>query len=138
MDPYLFVWPERSAPSGNKVDPYWEEIRKALGDIRNYADRIDLAAMTPRHDLVVGGGFCLASPGAQYRVFQPSPKGRVNRILKWFAGNTFEVNSVPGTYAYGWFDPSTHSVVQTGTITVGTRHTFTAPLEGDAVLWLHL
>jgi hypothetical protein len=73
----------------------------------------------------------------QYLVFQPSPKGRVNRILKWFAGNTFEVNSVPGTYAYEWFDPSTHSVIQTGTITVGARHTFTAPLEGDAVLWLH-
>jgi hypothetical protein len=43
----------------------------------------------------------------------------------------------PSTYAYEWFDPSTHSVIQTGTIRVGARHTFTAPLEEDAVLWLH-
>ena len=137
MDPYLIAWPERNAPSGNRVDPYWEAIRMALGDIRSYADRIDLAAMTPRHDLVVGGGFCLASPGAQYLVFQASPKGRVDRILKWFVGNTFELNSVPGTYAYEWFDPSTHSVIETGTITLARRHAFTAPFAGDAVLWLH-
>ena len=137
MDPYLDVLPGRNAPSGNEVDPYWEEIRNALGDIRNYADRVDLANMVPQSDLVVGGGFCLANPGAQYLIFQASPKGRVDKIFRWFAGNAFELNMVPGRYAYEWFNPSTHSVVETGTITVATRHAFTAPFGGDAVLWLH-
>jgi hypothetical protein len=137
MDPYLWVWPGRNAPSDDKVDPYWEEIRNALGDIRSYADRIDLASMAPQHDLVVGGGFCLASPGTQYLVFLPSVEGRVNRILRWFSGNVLELKTEPGTYSYEWFDPSAHSVVQTGTITVAARHTFAAPFSGAAVLWLH-
>ena len=137
MDPYLWVWPGRNAPRGDKVDPYWEEIRSALGDIRSYADRMDLASMTPQRDLVVGGGFCLASAGAQYLVFEPSPERRVDRIVGWFAGNTFELNLMPGTYAYEWFNPASHSVVETGTVTVATRHTFAAPFSGAAVLWLH-
>lgn len=137
MDPYLETWPGRNAPSGSKVDPYWEEIRTTLGDIRNFADKIDLPGMAPQHDLVVGDGFCMASLGAQYLVFQPSGKGPVDRIVRWLAGNTFELKTVPGIYAYEWFNPSSHSVVETGTITVATRQTFTAPFRGDAVLWLH-
>jgi len=125
MDPDLWVWPGRNAPMGEKVESYWEEIRCALGDIRSYADRIDLASMTPQRDRVVGGGLCLASPGGQYLVFQPSPKGRVDRILKWLVGNSFELNLVPGTYAYEWFDPAAHSVVEARTVTIATRHTFT-------------
>jgi len=137
MDPYLDAWPGRNAPNGNKVDPYWEEIRTSLGDIRNFADRINLLDMVPRHDLVIGGGFCMASPGAQYLVYQPSGKGPVDRIVRWLAGNTFVLKTVPGIYAYEWFNPSSHSVVETGTIAVVTRQTFTAPFSGSAVLWLH-
>jgi hypothetical protein len=45
---------------------------------------------------------------------------------------TFELNSVPGTYAYEWFDPAAHSVVEAGTVTIATRHTFAAPFPGAA------
>jgi hypothetical protein len=137
MDPYLNALPGRNAPGSNEVDPYWEEIRRTLGDIRNYADKIDLANMVPQQALVVGGGFCLGSPGAQYLVFHPGNGPVLDGIFKWFSGNTFELKTVPGTYAYEWFNPSTHSLVQTGTITVSTPQTFIAPFRGAAVLWLH-
>jgi hypothetical protein len=78
--------------------------------------------MTPR-DSLSSSGFCLANPGSQYLVYSGS--------------NSFTLTTVPGTYTFEWFNPSTHSVVQTGSVTVTTSKTFTAPFSGDAVLWLH-
>ncbi len=138
MDPYLDPWPGRNVPRGNEVDPYWEEIRRTLGDIRRYAIRLDLARMTPAHRLVGAEGFCLANPGSEYLVFSPAPtSSRFARIVSWFSGNSFTLATVPGNYAYEWFNPATHSVEQKGMVTVGDNHVFTAPFAGDAVLWLH-
>jgi hypothetical protein len=139
MDPYLDVWPGRNAPHDNKVDPYWDEIRNTLGDIHRYAERIDLATMTPQPGLVVGDEFCLANPGSQYLVFDPIPANAsaLDRAVRLLRGHSFTLTTVPGTYAYEWFNPSTHAVAETGTATVGTTHSFTAPFASDAVLWLH-
>jgi hypothetical protein len=122
MDPYLVLWPERNAPSGAKVDPYWDVIRNALTDVRNYATKIDLANMTPEGSLSTSG-FCLANPGSQYLVFGTS--------------NSFTLTTVAGTYTFEWFNPSTHTIVQTGRVEVASSQTFTAPFGGDSVLWLH-
>jgi Bacterial Ig domain/Immunoglobulin domain/Immunoglobulin I-set domain len=124
MDPYLVVWPGRNAPSGTTLDPYWNEIRNTLTDIRNYGSKIDLANMTPQGTLTTTG-YCLAEPGVQYLVFNP------------FSGETITVQTVAGTYTYEWFNPSAHALVSTGNITVGTSGTFTASFTGDSVLWLH-
>jgi hypothetical protein len=40
-------------------------------------------------------------------------------------------------HAYEWFNPSTHIILQTGTVTVGKSQSFTAPFGGVSVLWLH-
>jgi hypothetical protein len=130
MDPYLVVWPPRNAPGGTTADPnvgttpdpYWEGIRHALKDVRAYATKVDLAHMTPQGTLSTTG-YCLANPGSQYLVFGTSP--------------TFTLTTVAGTYTYEWFNPTTHAVVQTGSVNVGASHAFTAPFAGDAVLWLH-
>ena len=124
MDPYLVVWPGRNAPSGTTPDPYWNEIRNTLTDIRNYGTKIDLANMTPQHALSTTG-FCLAEPGVQYLIFNP------------FSGETITVQTVAGTYTYEWFNPSTHTLVQSGTVTVGTSGDFVAAFSGDSVLWIH-
>jgi hypothetical protein len=124
MDPYLVVWPGRNAPSGGNLDPYWNEIRNTLTDIRNYGSKIDLANMTPQGSLSTTG-YCLAEPGVQYLVFNP------------FSGETITVQTVAGTYTYEWFNPTTHSLVSTGTVTVGSSGNFNASFSGDAVLWLH-
>ncbi len=130
MDPYLVGWPGRNEPGGRNADshvgtntdPYWDEIRNALTDIRNYGTKIDLANMTPRGSLSTSG-FCLANPGSQYLIFS--------------TGNYFALTTVAGPYTYEWFDPSKHTVVQTGVVTVGTSQNWTAPFSGDSVLWLH-
>jgi hypothetical protein len=122
MDPYQVVWPERNAPSGTNLDPYWNEIRNALTDVRNYATKIDLANMGPKGSLSTSG-FCLADSGSQYLVFSIS--------------NSFTLTTVEGTYTFEWFNPSTHTLVQTGTVTVGGSQSFITPFSGDSVLWLH-
>ena len=47
-----------------------ETTRKNMGYSHRYAERMDLAAMTPRVDLS-STGFCLAAPGREYLVYQP-------------------------------------------------------------------
>jgi hypothetical protein len=130
MDPYLVLWPERNACTGStadpnvctRVDPYWDVIRNAMTDIRNYATKIDLANMTPQ-DSLSSSSFCLASTGSQYLVFSTT--------------NSFALTLVAGTYRYEWFNPSSHTVGTTGSIEAGSSQTFTAPFSGPAVLWLH-
>jgi len=123
MDPYLEAWGERNDPSGASVDPYWETLRDALGQTRLYADRLDLEHAVPSPELTSTGS-CLASPGAQYLVYQPS-------------SGPFTLTVVAGTYTYEWFDPGAGAVAETGSITVASEErSFTPPFAGDAVLLL--
>jgi hypothetical protein len=104
-------------------DPGFIAARAAMGHTRHFANRVNLLAMAPRGDLT-STGYALASPGAEYIVYQPG----VQR---------FTVNLVPGTYTYEWFDPSSGSVSATGSISVAERDTsFIAPFVSDAVLYL--
>lgn len=123
MDPYLVAWPGRNTPSGGKLDPYWNEIRDALTDIRNYAVKIDLAHMMP-HDSLSTTGYCLADPGSQYLVFQP------------IRNTALTLTMVAATYNYEWFNASSHIISTTGSITVGASQTFRAPFSGEAALYL--
>jgi hypothetical protein len=81
------------------VDPQWNNIRSAMGDILMYGNtKIDLVNMTPQDSLATEG-FCLANPGSQYLVYSPS--------------GSFTLTTVAGTYTYEWFNPSTHAVATT-------------------------
>jgi hypothetical protein len=48
----IFMDPYDGVVLGNPHDPNWEPVRRNLEYTRTYAERIDLAAMTPRNDLV--------------------------------------------------------------------------------------
>ena len=123
MDPYLEVWPPRNSPSGNTPDPMWNVLRDALGNTRRYADKIDLAHDVPSGSLC-STGYCLANPGTQYLVYQPS-------------SGAFTVTMVAGNYNYEWYNPQTGAVALTGTLSVATGSvSFTPPFTGDAVLLL--
>jgi hypothetical protein len=129
MDPYLVngFGNNPGGPitngQGATVDPQWAPVRNAMQDILGYANsKIDLVNMLP-HDTLSTSGFCLANPGSQYLVYS--------------ASNSFTLTTVGGTYNYEWFNPTTHAVVATGSIIVGSSQSFTAPFSGDAVLWLH-
>lgn len=137
MDPYLTVWPQRNSPAANRPDAYWETMRSALTDVGEYAARIDLAAMTPRGDLVTGGGFCLAQPGSQYLVFVPAPAPLPEHTPARIRNHELTLRTAPGSYAYEWFDPQVHRVVARGTLALTRAAQLSVPLAGAAVLWLH-
>src|SRR6185437_9714615 len=100
----------------------WDGVRNAEGDVLSYAKKIDLINMTPRDSLSTSG-FVLANPGSQYFVYSST--------------NSFTLTTVAGTYTAEWFNPTTHTIVSTESITVGSSQAFTAPFSGSSVLWLH-
>jgi hypothetical protein len=116
------------------MDPYdgsvlgqdrgWEPIRAAMGHVRRLAERVSLAAMQPREELATNG-YCLATPGIEYLVYQPK------------MGAPFSVELRPGAYRFEWFDPIKGVVVEDGLCKAqGGAQQFSPPLKTDAVLYL--
>ncbi len=105
-------------------DPQWEPIRKNMGYTLNYANRMNLAAMTPRNDLA-STKYCLANPGAEYLIYLPDG-GQV----------TVDLSEASGTLDVEWFNPDTGEAVSAEKIAGGSKQEFTAPFDGDAVLYI--
>jgi len=98
---------------------------QAMHSARDYADRMDLASVSPLPDLATTG-FCLATPGVEYLVYQPRDR-------------SFDVDLTAGGYDYEWFDPTAGTVAESGTLdATGGAEPFDAPFAGEAVLYLHL
>jgi hypothetical protein len=95
--------------------PKWQLIRRSLGYTREYADRVDLAAMVPRGDLA-STEYCLAAPGLAYLVYLPN-------------GGSVSVNlrAATGPVSVEWFSPSTGETIDAGTIEGGASTEFTSP-----------
>lgn len=131
------VWVWKSFLRGHNpifMDPYdglvlgqdrgWEPLRAALGHTRRLAERMNLAAMTPRNNLA-STGYCIANPGAEYLAYQPKP------------GAAFSIELEPGTYRYEWFNLSKGESGENGSVKAsGGPQRFKAPFESDAVIWL--
>lgn len=101
----------------------WIAARTAMGHTRTYANKMNLAAMTPENGLSTTD-YCLASMGGEYLAYQPG-------------SGEFSVNMVAGNYAFEWFDPTKGSVASTGSIkAAGGNQAFTPPFSGAAVLYL--
>jgi hypothetical protein len=133
MDPYTIFWssgsrnlcqnPVNGVCSG--VDTRWNNLRDNMGFIVSYANRMNLAAMTPQPSLS-STNYCLANAGVEYLVYEPG------------ASSSFTVSLTPATYAFEWFNPGSGTVASSGTITVSASgsQSFTKPFGGDAVLYL--
>jgi hypothetical protein len=104
----------------------YEPARRAMGDTRALAQRVDLVDMVPRGDLS-STGYSLASPGHQYLVLQPSA-----------SADPFTVTIEAGTYAVEWFAVDARASTDGGDVRVdaSTRTRFTPPFDGPAVLSL--
>jgi hypothetical protein len=101
----------------------WDPIRAAMGDARSYADRMNLALMSPQ-DCQSSTGYCLSAAGSEYLIYQPQT-------------GSFHVNLQAGTYNFEWFNPGTGAVTNSGSITVSSDSiSFSAPFSGHAVLYL--
>jgi len=104
--------------------PQWNPLRRALGHTRTYAEKMNLAALTPQPKLA-STRYCLANPGMEYLVYQPK------------AGEGFSVELETGTYRYEWFNPAKGENAGIGSIQVsGGTQQFKAPFAGEAVLYL--
>ena len=135
MDPYVVHYPreDRNLPPspvngiGSGPDARWDPVRDTMGYIRSYADRMNLAALTPRGELL-STGHALAntrSPHPEFLVYAPS-------------GGTFTVNlsGLSGRFAVEWMDPKTGVKTAGEDVSGGATSTFTPPFSGDAVLYL--
>lgn len=109
--------------------PLWGRFETAVTNTRNhairvFAERIELAAMIPQPQLA-STRYCLANPGMEYLVYQPS------------AGKTFSVELRAGAYRYEWFDRAQGQSVGAGSVQApGGSRQFTAHFAGDAMLYL--
>lgn len=98
--------------------------RPAMGHTRGYAERMNLAAMTPRDELS-SSQYCLANPGSEYLVFLPDG-GEV----------TVDVSAAKDAMAVEWFNPRTAEKRVGEKVSGGLKRLFRAPFKGDAVLYL--
>jgi hypothetical protein len=101
-----------------------EAMRQAMGHTRRYAERMNLAAMTPRTDLA-STQYCLANPGKEYLVYLPEG-GEV----------TVDLSQGKGIFAVEWFNPRTGTVTNGGLVEGGAKAAIKTPFEGDAVVYL--
>ena len=95
-----------------------------MGATLRMTERVRLAAMAPRPELA-STEYCLAAPGREYLVHQPSP------------GEEFTVELPAGTFACEWFNPQDGAFEPTAPITVRAgKRRFRANFDGVAMLHL--
>ena len=120
----IYMDPLRKQDSFSISESEMEDARKAMGDTRRYAERMNLAAMRPLNELS-STQYCLAHPGVEYLVYQPK------------SGEPFSVQLKQGTYRCEWFHPATGKSGETDNVkTSGGAQQFKAPFDADAVLYL--
>jgi hypothetical protein len=135
MDPYVVYYPREKrnlCPSptngiGSGPDTRWDNVRDTMGYIRGYADRMNLAVMTPQGKLS-STGHALASTNSanpEFLVYAPS-------------GGNFTVNlsKSSGWFAVEWMNAATGVKIAGADVSGGATRTFTPPFNGDAVLYL--
>jgi hypothetical protein len=104
--------------------PMRVDARRAMGDARRYAEKMDLAASAPRGELS-STGYALANPGFEYLAFQPKE-----------GPFTVDLCHATGRLAVEWLDPRTGAVTTYPPVEGGRKVTFEPPHQGRAILYL--
>jgi hypothetical protein len=107
--------------------PTWQDsARTAMGQVRSWAGRIDLARMTPAPERT-GTGYLLAhADSAEFLAYQDGSQGEF-----WI-----DLKSAPATYAVEWFDTTNGKTLPGKPIQGGARRVFTTPFPGPAAVYL--
>jgi uncharacterized protein DUF6298 len=100
-----------------------EQVRRAMGQTRRYAQRMNLAASRPRPDLA-STRFCLAVPGREYLVYQPRS-----------GAFSVDLRADRASFRVEWFQPSTGRRWYSR-VAGGARRTMTPPVGTAVVLYL--
>jgi hypothetical protein len=104
--------------------PEQELIRSTMGYTLTYANKMNLAAMTPRGDLA-STGYALANPGVEYLVFLPGG-----------GSTTVDLSGASGSFNVEWMNAANGATQAGNAVNGGSQIIFTAPFSGDAVLYL--
>jgi hypothetical protein len=105
--------------------PTWQDsARQAMGQVRRYAERMNLAAMTPQENLSATR-YCLADRGREYLIFQ-SNKGEF----------TLDLRDAKGTFTAEWLNVNENKTMPAKPVEGGASRTFTTPFPGPAALYL--
>lgn len=105
--------------------PTWQDsARQAMGQVRRFAERMNLAAMRPEEKLSATR-YCLAARGKEYLVFQ-SHKGEF----------TLDLKDAPGRFEVEWFNINANRSIAAKPVEGGAVRTFTTPFPGPAALYL--
>jgi hypothetical protein len=100
-----------------------ESARRAMGQTRRFAERMNLAALRPAGALT-STKYCLADPGREYLVYLPD--GGTVRV---------DLSAAKGELAVEWFDPERDMTAAAAPV-AGAARELTAPFGGPAVLYL--
>jgi len=124
MNP-IFMDPYDGKILSRGPDLNWtEDIRKAMGDVRTWSQRVDLASMTPQPNLS-STNYCLANPGKEYLVFFPEKTDRA------------EIQLAVGHYEVQWFETRSRNEQSAGTLRASGKSTqVKVPGEGEWLLYL--
>jgi hypothetical protein len=98
------------------------DTRKAMGQARRLADRMNLAAMAP-HDDLASTRYCLANPGTEYLAYAPDG-GEIS----------LDLTSAEGQFTVEWVHPVTGVITPGRSVQGGTRQSFKPPYSGDVAL----
>lgn len=104
--------------------PEWAPIRVAMGQTRQFAERLDMNRMKPRSDLS-SSRYCLADSGQTYLIYVPHDI----RVV-------VELSGANGAFEGEWFAVRTGETQPMMPVRGGNRVTFTSPLGMDVVLHL--
>jgi hypothetical protein len=96
-----------------------------MGQVRRYAQKMNLAAMLPT-DVISQPSYCLAERGKEYLVFQPGDRGEF----------TVNLTDAPGTFSVEWFNVTKNAAMPGKPVEGGAARTFTTPFGGPAALHL--
>lgn len=120
----IFMDPYDQKVLGKGPTNRWDEVRRAMGQARRLAMRVNLAAMIP-HDELVSTKYCLANPGVAYIVYLPKG-GTV----------TVDLAAASGTLSVEWLNPVEGGVIPGEPVKGGGKREFKVPFttNSDAVL----
>jgi hypothetical protein len=124
----LFMDPYDGLTFGAGAPAKWEPIRRALGQIRVWSERIPLADMTPQPALA-SSAYCLATldpDRPELLVYQPEP-GPVR----------IDLRTIARRLRLEWFEPQTGQLIRLPRGEPGTWLEWTAPVPGGCLLHLH-
>jgi hypothetical protein len=135
MDPYVVYYPREKrnlCPSpkngiSSRPDPRWDDVRATMGAIRDYADRVNLARMTPQGALASTGHALASSEPASAEILVYAPSG---------GKFTVNLSNHNGPFAVEWMNSATGIKSAGALVKGGATRTFTPPFDGDGVLYL--